>query len=100
MYKPYKPSEEVIKDIKSFNSKPCTDINGFQTIVGLKSGRSISVVMNDASYGSGEGLFEMAIFTKSGNLIQKDIKGWDDNVKGYLSTEDVNNEIKRLSKIY
>jgi hypothetical protein len=61
------------------------EINGFD----------VSIVSREFSYGGKKGLYEMAIFS---NGLMCDVLGWDDEVKGWLSPEDVEKELLELGK--
>ena len=59
----------------------------------------LSVVKNEISYGASQGFYEIAIF-ENDNMIQlPGITDEGDSVKGWLTVEDVNSIIKKLTSI-
>ena len=57
----------------------------------------VSIIRSPFSYGGGEGLYEIGVYRKDTNRMC-DPLGWGDDVKGYLTPEDVEQELELLSK--
>ena len=67
--------------------------NAVQSIVEFEgSGYSLSIVKHDFSYGGKSGLYEVAIF-KNGDLSELPPLIEEDNVKGWLTEESVEEHI-------
>ena len=74
-----------------------TDV-GEQGMIRLDNGLEVSVVRNDLSYGGKEGMYEMGVFTPDGKMYH--IDEWGDEVKGYLTPEDIDRELAFLEESY
>ena len=67
---------------------------GIQGFVELDNGFELSVVRHKFSYGSDKGLYEIGVFL-NGELVTP--KGWDDQVKGWLDKDGVEQTIAELA---
>ncbi len=56
-----------------------------------------SVIRSPMSYGGDKGLYEIGVYSKTTNRMC-DPLGWGDEVKGYLTPEDVEEQLELLSK--
>ena len=100
-YPKYAPSNDILKLKNVVGVTYDILLNGNQTLIELASGRKISIICNDISYGHELELFEMSVITSQNNIINKSsVKGWGDVVKGYMSSAGVEEEIPRLVSIY
>jgi hypothetical protein len=79
------------KDIKFKKMEHIDD--GIQGLVELKNGLEVSIVKHRFSYGSDKGLYEIGVFLND-ELVTP--KGWDDQVKGYLDEDGVEQTIFEL----
>lgn len=70
---------------------------GEQCIVQFPNGYGASIVKNEYSYGGKEGLYELAVFGKDGGITY-DTPVTDD-VLGYLTEEDVTNNLKKIKEL-
>ena len=68
---------------------------GIQGFVELDNGFELSVVRHKFSYGSDKGLYEIGVFL-NGELVTR--KGWDDQVKGWLDKDGVEQTIAELAE--
>lgn len=59
------------------------------------NGYDVSIVRREFSHGGNKGLYEMAIFS---NGLMRDVLNWGDEVKGWLSPEDIEKELSELGK--
>lgn len=59
----------------------------------------LSVVQNDISYGSKEGLYEISVFEEDNQIELPGITEQGDSVKGWLTKDDVNSIMKKLTSI-
>jgi hypothetical protein len=57
----------------------------------------VSVVRNALSYGGDKGLYEIGVFRKDTNRMC-DPLSWGDDVKGWLSPSDVEEQLELISK--
>jgi hypothetical protein len=62
----------------------------------FENGYEVSIIKHKGSYGNKEGLYEIGVF--KGERMA-DPLGWGDDVKGYLSPEDVEAELKLIKKL-
>jgi hypothetical protein len=60
------------------------------------NGYDISIVRNALSYGGDKGLYEIGVF--KGERMA-DPLGWGDDVKGWLTPEGVEKELKSIEKL-
>jgi hypothetical protein len=73
-----------------------------QAYVDLGNGFDVSVVKHKFSYGSEKGLYEMGVFDNqraAGMNSMCDPLDWGDTVKGWLTTDNVEEELQRLLKL-
>ena len=68
--------------------------NGVQAIVNFGNGYEVSIVKHGGSYGSDKGLYEIGVFGPHGGMC--DPLGWGDDVKGWLTPEGVEQELKLI----
>lgn len=59
----------------------------------------LSVVQNDMSYGTQKGFYEIAIFENDKMVELPGITDKGDTVKGWLTVQDINSIIKKLTSI-
>lgn len=57
----------------------------------------LSVVQNEASYGSKQGLYEIAVFKNKNQVEMPGITAEGDTVKGYLSEAEVDSIMLKMS---
>ena len=67
---------------------------GIQAWVSFRNGFSVSIVKHQFSYGGEKGFYEMGVFDASGSMC--DPLGWGDDVKGWLTPEDVEKELELI----
>jgi len=67
-----------------------------QAYVELPNGFDVSIVKHKGSYGSEKGLYEVGCFF---NNHMVDPADWGDTVKGYLTPEDVEQELKLIKAL-
>ena len=60
---------------------------------------TLSVVQNDISYGSKEGLYEISVFEEDNQIELPGITEQGDSVRGWLTKDDVNSIMKKLTSI-
>jgi len=86
---------------------------GIQKIYKFKNGFGASVICHKRSYGGGDGLWELAVLNKSGNLdfdtpiTKKDSQYYsnrkynyyDDGVLGWLTEKDVDNILEEIKQL-
>jgi hypothetical protein len=72
-----------------------------QAYVDLGNGFDVSVVKHKFSYGGEKDLYEIGVFDNQrvGTDTMCDPLDWGDDVKGWLTTDDVEEELQRLSKL-
>ena len=68
-----------------------------QAIVSFENGYEASVVRNALSYGGDKGLYEIGVFNATGNMCAP--LGWGDDVKGWLTQEDVEKTLDSLASL-
>ena len=75
--------------------------NAVQAYVQLSNGYDVSVVKHTGSYGNEKGLYEMGVFDSQefGVNAMRDPLGWGDTVKGWLTPEDVEKELKSIKEL-
>ena len=59
----------------------------------------LSIVQNDMSYGAAQGFYEICVFENDKQVELPGITDEGDAVKGWLTVEDVNSIIKKLTSI-
>tara|TARA_R110001592_G_scaffold149282_6_gene374749 strand:- start:285 stop:551 length:267 start_codon:yes stop_codon:yes gene_type:complete len=59
----------------------------------------LSIVQNEMSYGAAQGFYEISIFENNNQVELPGITDEGDAVKGWLTIEDVNSIIKKLTSI-
>jgi len=67
-----------------------------QAYVELKNGFDVSVIKHQGSWGNEKGLYEVGCFF---NNHMVDPADWGDTVKGYLTPEDVEQELKLIKAL-
>ncbi len=88
--------------MKTFNDLPFFPINdgfmvGKKARMDFENGYGVSVVSHTYSYGGKDGLFEIAVLDKDGNLTY-DTPVTND-VIGYLTEEDVTDVMKQVQEL-
>ena len=68
-----------------------------QALVGFENGYDVSVVRHGFSHGSEKGLYEIGVFDALDRMC--DPLGWGDDVKGWLTPEGVEAELKLIEKL-
>ena len=73
--------EGKMKTFADLKFHPHASGNGIQAIMRFENGRGVSVVQFDGSYGHQQGLYELAVLDKDGNIdystaITNDVLGW------------------------
>jgi len=76
-----------------------TAVGEEQGMIRLDNGLEVSIVRNELSYGGKEGLYEMGVFEVGGKRM-KHIDEWGDQVKGWLTPEDIDRELAFLEECY
>ena len=71
--------------------------DGVQAQAAFRNGYEISVVKHSGSYGGNSGLYELGVFDAAGSMC--DPLGWGDDVKGWLTPEDVETELKLIEAV-
>jgi hypothetical protein len=70
--------------------------DGVQCVLEFGNSFELSIVQHGGSYGSKQGLYEIAVFENGRQKIMPGITENYDTVKGYLSKEDVTSIIKKM----
>ena len=73
-----------------------------QALVDFENGYDVSVVKHKFSHGGEKGLYEMGVFDNqrvAGMNSMCDPLDWGDTVKGWLTTDNVEEELQRLLKL-
>ena len=70
---------------------------GEHGLIKLDNGLEISIVQNGLSYGGDKGFYEMGAMKPSGGMVY--IEEWQDEVKGWLTPEDIDKEFQMLQKL-
>ena len=70
---------------------------GIQAWATFRNGFEVSVVKHQFSYGGDNGLYEIGVFNAAGSMC--DPLGWGDDVKGWLTPEDVEQELKLIEAV-
>jgi hypothetical protein len=65
-----------------------TEVNGYE----------VSIIRNALSHGGDKGLYEIGVY-KGGTNKMCDPLGWGDDVKGWLTPEGVEKELKSIEKL-
>ena len=75
--------------------------NAIQAWVDFPNGYSASVVRHKGSYGNEKGLYEMGVFDnqRCGVNAMCDPLDWGDTVKGWLTPQDVEQELKAIKAL-
>ena len=68
-----------------------------QAYTSFENGFDVSVVKHKFSHGNEKGLYEIGVFGPHGGMC--DPLDWGDDVKGWLSPEDVEKELNLIKKI-
>jgi hypothetical protein len=69
-----------------------------QAYTTLSNGIEVSVVRHGTSYGHEKGLYEMGVFHVGGEDMMH-VEAWGDEIKGYLSPENVEKELYYLETL-
>jgi len=72
--------------------------NGVQAILDFGD-YELSIVKHDMSYGGKQGLYEIGVFKNAGMVELPGITQPGDSVKGFLSPEEVNGIITKMTSI-
>lgn len=84
--------------MKHFTELPMTQVNGgIQFIFKASNGYGASIVRHDFSYGGRNGLWEVAILDKDGNIDYT--TSITDDVLGYLTETDVMDTLKKIEEL-
>ena len=91
----------------TFEELPFGDISethgegAIQAYVDLGNGFDVSVVKHKFSYGGDKGLYEMGVFDnqRRGVNAMSDPLDWGDTVKGWLTPQDVEQELKAIKAL-
>ena len=70
---------------------------GIQAWVPFRNGFQVSVVKHQYSYGGEKGLYEIGVFNAASRMC--DPLGWGDDVKGWLTPQDVEQELKLIEAL-
>ena len=84
------------KDLK-FRTWTENDNQCKQARVTLENGYAVSVVRHNFSYGGNKGLYEIGVFNAAGSMC--DPLGWGDDVKGWLTPQDVEQELVSIKAL-
>jgi hypothetical protein len=76
--------------MKPMQEMPSGSVQGW---IKLNNGLEVSIVKHQHSYGGGKGFYEMGVF-QDGEMLH--IHKWHDQVKGWLTPEDVEKELHYL----
>jgi len=71
--------------------------DGVQALAELPNGYEVSIIKNSLSYGGDKGLYEIGVYGPHGGMC--DPLGWGDDVKGWLTPEDVEHYIQRIERV-
>lgn len=72
-------------------------MGGRQAIVQFSNGYGASIVQTPYSYGGNNGLYELAVFGKDGNITYD--TPITNDVLGYLTEEDVSETLKKIKEL-
>lgn len=86
---------KTFKDLE-FNSHP-SGIGGIQARIQFDNGYGASVVIGPYTYGSEDGLYELAVLDKDGRLTYE--TPVTDDVIGYLKEEDVTDLLIKIQQL-
>lgn len=92
-------------DFTEFPSRPIN--GGIQYVAVFPNGKGASIVRHDFSYGNDEGLWELAVLKDIKGIPFDDGFSFDldystpitDDVLGYLTEEDVNSTLVKISEL-
>ena len=87
---------KTFKDIK-FKPNPMGEDFGIVSRTKFDNGYGASVVKHEFSYGGKDGLYELAVLDKDGNLTYD--TPITDDVIGYLRPEDVTDVMEKIQKL-
>ena len=82
-----------LSDFKMMKTK---SPNGVQVILRFGGKYDLSIVQNEMSYGSKQGLYEIAVFEDMDQVELPGITNEGDTVKGWLTEKDVDSIIKKM----
>ena len=83
------------KDL-NFNPHP-NNLGGIQAVVQFENGFGASIVQTPFTYGGNEGLYELAVFGKNGQITYE--TSITDDVLGYLSEDEVSKILKQIKQL-
>ena len=70
---------------------------GIQARIPFRNGFEVSVVKHQYSDRGDKGLYEIGVFNAAGRMC--DPLGWGDDVKGWLTPQDVEQELKLIEAL-
>ena len=85
------------KELKFRDTSSTHGVDAKQAIVGFENGYDVSVVKHKFSYGSEKGLYEIGVFDTNDKMC--DPLGWGDDVKGWLTPEGVETELRLIEAL-
>ena len=85
--------------LKDFKMKPTKMPKGYQALLGFGDSLEPTIIQNEMSYGSSNGLYEIAVFKGDGQVEMPGITEDGDTVKGFLTEDDVDSIIKKMHTI-
>ena len=86
--------------MKTFNDlkfKPHPHVDGVISRIVFDNGYGASVVKNDFSYGGKDGLYELAVLDKNGDVTYN--TPVTNDVEGYLGEEDVTQLLEQIQQL-
>ena len=92
----------TFKELKFDDISETHGESAIQAYVDLGNGFDVSVVKHKFSHGGEKGLYEMGVFDNqraAGMNSMCDPLDWGNTVKGWLTTNDVEEELQRLLKL-
>ena len=86
-----------MKQFKDLQFKQHRELNGVVSRISFENGYGASVVKHEYSYGGKNGLYELAVLDKTGELTYD--TPITDDVIGYLREEDVTDVMEKIQKL-
>ena len=86
-----------MKTFKDLEFKTHPQLDGVVSRITFDNGYGVSVVKHEFSYGGKDGLYELAVLDKDGNLTYD--TPITDDVIGYLRPEDVTDVMEKIQKL-
>jgi hypothetical protein len=94
-----------MRPVNNFNTTTFESLNfnphpmgfGKQCVVQFPNGYSASIVQSEYTYGGKEGLYELAVFGKDGNITYD--TPITNDVEGYLSESDVESLLTQIKEL-